>query len=40
MTDTQLAIAGKRFEDLKQINEYGAKYWSAHALQPLLGYTL
>lgn len=26
------------FEDLKQMNEHGAEYWSARALQPLLGY--
>ncbi|GHU34484.1 DNA damage-inducible protein D [Betaproteobacteria bacterium] len=39
MTDTPLAIAGKSFEDLKQINEYGAEYWSARALQSLLGYS-
>ncbi|MDR3055526.1 MAG: DNA damage-inducible protein D [Zoogloeaceae bacterium] len=39
MTDAPLAIAGKSFEALKQINEYGAEYWSARALQPLLGYS-
>jgi hypothetical protein len=39
MTDTPLAIAGKSFEDLKQINEYGAGYWNARVLQPLLGYS-
>jgi phage terminase Nu1 subunit (DNA packaging protein) len=27
------------FEDLKQVNAYGAEYWSARDLQPLLGYT-
>jgi len=27
------------FEDLKKINEYGAEYWSARELQPLLGYS-
>ncbi len=26
------------FEDLKKINEYGAEYWSAREIQPLLGY--
>ncbi|HRP82774.1 MAG TPA: DNA damage-inducible protein D [Flavobacteriales bacterium] len=26
------------FEDLKQVNEHGAEYWSARDLQPLLGY--
>jgi len=28
----------KSFEELKQINQYGAEYWSARDLQPLLGY--
>ena len=27
------------FEQLKRINEYGAEYWSARELQPLLGYS-
>ncbi len=35
----QINIAGKTFEALKQINEHGAEYWSARALQPLLGYS-
>jgi len=26
------------FEDLKQVNEFGAEYWSARSLQALLGY--
>ncbi len=26
------------FEELKQVNEHGAEYWSARSLQPLLGY--
>ncbi len=34
-----VTIAGKSFEDLKQINEHGAEYWSARALQFLLGYS-
>ena len=29
----------KSFEDLKQVNAYGAEYWSTRDLQPLLGYT-
>jgi DNA-damage-inducible protein D len=29
----------KSFEDLKQINRFGAEYWSARDLQPMLGYT-
>jgi DNA-damage-inducible protein D len=29
----------KSFEGLKKINNYGAEYWSARDLQPLLGYT-
>lgn len=36
---TEVAIAGQSFEDLKQINEHGAEYWSARALQALLGYS-
>ncbi|GHU40172.1 DNA damage-inducible protein D [Betaproteobacteria bacterium] len=39
MTAPSPAIAGKSFEDLKQTNEYGAEYWSARTLQPLLGYS-
>ena len=35
----EVTIAGKSFEDLKQVNEYGAEYWSARALQPMLGYS-
>ena len=35
----EVTIAGKSFEDLKQINEHGAEYWSARALQPMLGYS-
>ena len=36
---TEITIAGKSFEDLKQLNEHGAEYWSARALQPMLGYS-
>ena len=37
--DTALTIRGNQsFEDLKKTNEYGAEYWSARELQPLLGY--
>ncbi|MCL4474970.1 MAG: hypothetical protein M1508_01915 [Nitrospirae bacterium] len=32
-------MGSKSFEDLKKANEYGAEYWSARDLQPLLGYT-
>jgi DNA-damage-inducible protein D len=40
MTDKLvLAIGGQSFEELKQTNEYGAEYWSARDLQPLLGYS-
>ena len=35
----EVTIAGKPFEDLKQVNEHGAEYWSARALQPMLGYS-
>lgn len=34
-----LARKPKSFEELKQINQYGAEYWSARDLQPMLGYT-
>ncbi|MCY7386521.1 MAG: DNA damage-inducible protein D, partial [Burkholderiales bacterium] len=34
---TEVTIAGKSFEDLKQVNEHGAEYWSARTLQPMLG---
>jgi DNA-damage-inducible protein D len=27
------------FEELKQTNQFGAEYWSARDLQPMLGYT-
>lgn len=37
-TKKEVSIAGRTFEQLKQINEHGAEYWSARALQPLLGY--
>ena len=40
MPDKNLVSMGsKSFEDLKNINEYGAEYWSAREIQPLLGYT-
>lgn len=32
-------MGSQSFEDLKKSNEYGAEYWSARDLQPLLGYT-
>ena len=35
----EITIAGKSFEELKQVNEYGAQYWSARALQPMLAYS-
>ncbi len=39
MSDEQRpALGGKSFEDLKQVNEHGAEYWSARDIQPLLGY--
>jgi len=39
MSDDQLSSLGsKSFEDRKMINEYGAEYWSARDIQPLLGY--
>ena len=40
MTRNQLPVHGKKtFEEIKLTNEYGAEYWSARDLQPLLGYT-
>ena len=35
----EVTIAGKSFEDLKQVNEHGAEFWSARALQSMLGYS-
>ena len=32
------AVRQKTFEELKKINQYGAEYWSARDLQPLLDY--
>lgn len=32
-------MGNKSFEDMKKENEYGAEYWSAREIQPLLGYT-
>lgn len=32
-------IGDQSFEQLKQTNDYGAEFWSARDLQPLLGYT-
>lgn len=34
-----MTIAGAAFEQLRQKNAHGAEYWSARALQPLLGYS-
>jgi DNA-damage-inducible protein D len=40
MPDKNLvSIGSQSFEGLKKINEYGAEYWSAREIQPLLGYT-
>lgn len=40
MAKTELpSIGGQSFEDLKQVNDHGAEYWSARELQPLLGYS-
>lgn len=35
---SDLKFGTQSFEELKQINQYGAEYWSARDLQPLLGY--
>jgi DNA-damage-inducible protein D len=40
MVDENLPqVGGVSFEGLKKTNNYGAEYWSALELQPLLGYT-
>lgn len=40
MADKNLVSMGSEsFEDLKKVNEYGAEYWNAREIQPLLGYT-
>ncbi len=36
--DSLPALHGRSFEDLKQVNEHGAEYWTARDIQPLLGY--
>lgn len=33
------SIGGRSFEDLKQVNDHDAEFWSARDLQPLLGYS-
>ena len=33
------SIGSRTFEELKQSNEYGAEFWSARDLQPMLGYS-
>ena len=39
MKESNLPAYGqKSFEELKQSNQYGAEYWNARGLQPLLGY--
>ncbi|MGA2092461.1 MAG: DNA damage-inducible protein D [Sedimentisphaerales bacterium] len=38
MSENGLARRPKSFEELKQINQFGAEYWSARDLQPMLGY--
>jgi DNA-damage-inducible protein D len=39
MTENLPRAGETRFEDLKQVNQHDAEYWSARDLQPLLGYT-
>ncbi len=38
MTEDLPLLRGKSFEELKQINQYGAEYWYARDLQLLFGY--
>src|SRR5690349_13178987 len=33
-----MSIQSPDFDSIKQVNTYGAEYWSARDLQPLLGY--
>ncbi|MDR2364977.1 MAG: hypothetical protein LBD68_03865 [Zoogloeaceae bacterium] len=35
---TELSVAGRTFEDSKQINDHSAEHWSARDLRPLPGY--
>jgi DNA-damage-inducible protein D len=40
MTKKELpSLGGQSFEDLKQVNDHDAEYWSARDLQPVLGYS-
>lgn len=39
MEGKELNPSRRTFEDLKQTNQFGAEYWSARDLQPLLGYS-
>jgi len=40
MSKSSLPVRGNvSFEGIKKINDYGAEYWSARDLQPLLGYS-
>jgi DNA-damage-inducible protein D len=40
MTKKTLPVRGNvTFEEMKRVNDYGAEYWSARDLQPLLGYS-
>jgi DNA-damage-inducible protein D len=36
---SDMTTTRQSFEDLKQVNEHGAEYWSARSLQKLLGYS-
>ncbi len=36
--DMMLPYESKGFEELRQVNAHGAEYWSARALQGMLGY--
>lgn len=38
-TKANIAIASTSFESLRQVNGFGAEYWSARDLQSLLGYS-
>lgn len=39
MTENLPQVGGTSFENLRQVNQHDAEYWSARDLQSLLGYT-
>jgi len=39
MTENLPQVGGASLEELRQVNQHAAEYWSARDLQKLLGYT-